>query len=168
MKFLQVARFDASDDHVYERAARVDEPAVTGSFVFSFSDEDPAGLTGKAAQAFRHGFLGLESFGWASVVRVVEIRDEEYEAAVRRLAAHLVEHYGAPSLDEALPVARQEAEYAAGLCEHPPGTLLTVERESVGGDIHETFRRVQHRPRQTADWQGQEGTVRIWDMFPES
>lgn len=168
MKFLQVARFDASDDHVYSPAAQVDELAVTGSFVFSFADEDPETLTGKAALAFRNGFLGLDSFGWASVVRVIEIRDEEYEGAVRRLAQHFVERYGAPSLDAALPVARQEVEYASGLCEHPAGTLLTVERQCVDGEIHESFKRVQQKKNQVADWQGSSGEVRIWDMFPET
>lgn len=168
MKFLQVARFDASDDHVYSPAAQIDELAVTGSFVFSFAEEDPETLTGKAALAFRNGFLGLDSFGWASVVRVVDIRDEEYEAAVRRLAQHLVERFGAPSIEEAMPVARQEVEYASGLCEHPAGTLLTVERQAVDGEIHESFKRVQQKKNQVADWQGNSGQVRIWDMFPET
>lgn len=166
MKFLQVARFDASDDHVYETAAQVDELAVTGSFAFSFSEDDPAELTGKPAQAFRHGFLGVESFGWTTVVRIVEISDAEFEFVVRRLAQHLVNRYGAPSLEEALPIARQEAEYAAGLCEHPPGVLLTVERHADAEGIHEAFKHVRPR-QQTADWQGHSGEVKIWDMFPE-
>ena len=168
MKFLQVARFDASDDHVYSLAAQIDELAVTGSFVFSFAEEDPATLTGKAALAFRNGFLGLDSFGWASVVRVIEVRDDEYEAAVRRLAQHMLDRFGAPSLEEALPVARQEVEYASGLCEHPAGTLLTVERQAVDGEIHESFKRVQPKNNPVADWQGNSGQVRIWDMFPET
>lgn len=168
MKFLQVARFDDSDDHVFSPAAQIDELAVTGSFVFSFAEEDPDTLTGKAAQAFRNGFLGLDSFGWATIVRVIEIRDDEYEAAMRRLAQHFVECYGAPSIDAALPVARQEVEYASGLCEHPAGTLLTVERHAENGEIHEAFKRVQQRQNEVADWQGSSGEVRIWDMFPES
>jgi hypothetical protein len=168
MKFLQVARFDDSDDHVYSPAAQVDELAVTGSFVFSFAEEDPASLSGKAALAFRNGFLGLDSFGWATVVRIVEVSDEQYEQALQRLAQHFVMHYGAPSVDQALPVARQEIEYASGLCEHPPGTLLTVERHAENGEIHESFKRVQPRETPVADWQGKSGEVRIWDMFPET
>lgn len=166
MKFLQVARFDASDDHVYEKAAQADELAVTGSFAFSFAEEDPAELTGKPAQAFRHGFLGVDSFGWATVVRIVEIREAEFEGVVQRLAQHFVEHYGAPSLEEALPIARQEAEYAAGLCEHSPGMLVTVERHADAEGIHEAFKHVRPR-QQTADWQGHSGEIKIWDMFPE-
>lgn len=167
MKFLQVARLDDTDDRVYSTAAQLDEPAVTGSFVFAFAEEDPATLTGKAAQAFRHGFLGLDSFGWATVVRIVEVSEAEYEAHIGKLAQFLVERFGAPSLDEALPVARQEVEYASGLCEHPVGTLLTVEREMGEEGILESFKRVQQRA-QTADWQGNNGMVRIWDMFPEN
>ena len=128
MKFLQVARLDDSDEYVYSVAARTDELAVTGSFVFSFAEEDPAGLSGKQAQAFRNGFLGLDSFGWATVVRVVEISDAQYAEAIERLARHFVELF-----DAALPVARQEVEYASGLCEHPAGTMLTVERQAENG-----------------------------------
>lgn len=167
MKFLEVARLDDTDERVYSRAAQLGEPAVTGSFVFSFAEEDPETLTGKAAQAFRHGFLGLDSFGWATVVRIVEVSDEQYEANLAKLAQFLVERFGAPSLAEALPVARQEVEYASGLCEHPAGTLLTVERDAENGEIHESFKRVQQR-QQTADWEGHSGQVRIWDMFPEN
>ncbi len=168
MKFLQVARLDDSDEYVYSVAARTDELAVTGSFVFSFAEEDPAGLSGKQAQAFRNGFLGLDSFGWATVVRVVEISDAQYAEAIERLARHFVEQYGAPSIGAALPVARQEVEYASGLCEHPAGTMLTVERQAENGEIHESFKRVQPRQNQVADWQGNSGEVRIWDMFPEA
>lgn len=167
MKFLEVARLDDTDERVYSRAAQLGEPAVTGSFVFAFAEEDPATLTGKAAQAFRHGFLGLDSFGWATVVRIVEVSDEQYEASLAKLAQFLVERFGAPSLAEALPVARQEVEYASGLCEHPTGTLLTVERDAEQGEIHESFKRVQQR-QATADWEGHSGQVRIWDMFPET
>ncbi len=167
MKLPRVARLDDSDEHVYEHAAQAGELAVAGSFVFSFSDDDPALLSGKPKQAFRSGFLGLESFGWATVVKIAEVGEREYQSAIEALAQHLMVRYGAPSLDEALPVARQEVDYAAGLCEYEPGTMLTVEREVDDEGIHESFKRVMPR-QQVADWAGESGEIRIWDMFPDN
>lgn len=171
MKFLRAIRVDDSDDHVYSLAAQPGELAVVGSFVFSFSDDDPATLSGKPRQAFRHGFLGLNSLGWTTLVEIAEIDPQEYEAAVTALAHHLVDAYGAPSLDAAMPVARQEMEYAAGLCEAAPGTLFAIERESDAEGIHETFKRIQPSgaAQQKADWEGHHGEqIRIWDMLPDT
>ncbi|MFN3984616.1 MAG: DUF6505 family protein [Rhodocyclaceae bacterium] len=171
MKFLRTARLDDSDEQVYAPAAAAGEPAVTGSFVFTFSDDDPALLTGKVRQAFRSGFLGVGSFGWSTLVRVEEIDADEYQRAVDRLAHHLVEAYGAPTLAEALPFARQEMDYAASLCEAEPGTLLLIERHADADGIHEAFRQVRPSEpapvRQVADWRGHDGEIRIWDMFPD-
>lgn len=167
MKLLRVARLDDTDDHVFVPAAQAGELAVTGTFVFTFSDEDPERLTGKARQAFRNGFLSLESFGWATVVRIAEVSEADYTGAIESLARHLVREYGAPSLDEALPVARQEVDYAASLCEHEPGTMLVLERKSDADGIHEAFKRVLPK-QQVADWEGHSGEIRIWDMFPEA
>jgi uncharacterized protein YlaN (UPF0358 family) len=172
MKFLRTARLDDSDQHVYAPAAAAGEPAVTGTFVFTFSDDDPETLTGKARQAFRSGFLGLNSFGWSTVVRVEEIDEVEYKRVVETLAQHLVAHHGAPSLEEALPFARQEIDYAISLCEDEPGTMLLIERHADEEGIHEAFRKVQppapaQPVGQVADWRGQEGEIRIWDMFPD-
>ena len=166
MKFLQADRLDDSDDHVYKPAARAGELAVTGSFVFSFAEEEPEALSGKAAQAFRHGFLGLESFGWTTLVRIVEVSAEQYEVALQRLARHLVESYGAPSIEAALPGARQELEFASGLCEHPVGTLLALERSLEQGEIHEAFKRV-HPREQVGDWEGSGRPRDIWNLVPE-
>lgn len=171
MKFLRTTRLDDSDEQVFAPAAAVGEPAVTGTFVFSFSDADPESLTGKARQAFRSGFLGLNSFGWSTLARIEEIDQVEYKRVVEALAQHLVAHYGAPSLAEALPVAREEVDYAASLCDDEPGTLVVMERHADAEGIHEAFRKVQPAPapapRQVADWRGQEGEIRIWDMFPD-
>lgn len=163
MKFPRVARLDDTDEHVYERAASVGEPAVPGTFEFSFSERDPATFEGKALQAFRHGFLGTQSFGRCTVVTVAELSDAEYKGVVEALARYLVETYGAPSLEEALPVARREAEYAASLCEEGlDATLLAIERSvTADGAIQEAFKTVQPR----AGWDG-EGT-RVWRIEPE-
>ncbi|WP_290653510.1 DUF6505 family protein [Aquisalimonas sp.] len=164
MKFMRVARLDDTDEHVYERAAQVGEPAVPGSFAFTFSDRDPATFAGKERQAFRHGFLGVRSFGWATVVVVVEIEEGEYKSVIEALAHHFVSKYGAPSLEAALPVAREEAEYAASLCEQEDNTLLAVERAVDDKGIHEAFKTLQPR----ANWQGEgKQPVRVWDFFRE-
>lgn len=160
MKFLRVARLDDTDEYVYEQAAQVGELAVPGSFAFDFSDQDPATLQGKRKQAFRHGFLGTGSFGWATVVVIAEITEAQYKSVIEALAQHFVAEYGAPSLEEALPVARAEAEYAAGLCEHDVGSLLAVEREADAEGIHESFKLIKME----ADWSGE---TRIWDMVPD-
>ncbi len=50
--------------------------------------------------AFRAGFLGVESFGWSTLVVVTEVKAEERAAAVERLAEQLVAHCGAPILKQ--------------------------------------------------------------------
>ncbi|MDN3519253.1 DUF6505 family protein [Aquisalimonas lutea] len=163
MKFMCVARLDDTDEHVYETAAQVGEPAVPGSFAFTFSDRDPATFEGKEKQAFRHGFLGTRSFGRATVVAVADIDEGEFKSVIESLARHFVSEYGAPGLEEALPVAREEAEYAASLCEHEINTLLAVERAVDEQGIHEAFKTVQPR----ANWEGEGKPVRVWDFFRE-
>ncbi len=59
------------------------------------------------------------------------------------MAAHFVEHYGAPSLAAAMPAARAEAEFAAGLCDHEVNTLLSVQRDFGEDGIVEQFRVIQ-------------------------
>lgn len=161
MKFLRVARLDDTDERVYPLAARVGELAVPGTFVFTFSDQDPALLQGKERQAFRHGFLGTSSFGWSTLAVISEISEAEFKGVIDALAHHFVEFYGAPSLEEALPYARAEAEYAAGLCEHEVNTLIAVERTADAEGIHESFKVVT----QTVDWEAANSS--IWQLVAE-
>ncbi len=127
MRFPRVVRLDSSDAHVFAPAAEAGEWALTGSF--AFFGQDASGLEGKDKIAFASGWLGSESWGRASLVEVAEIDEAQFHQVIERLARHFVEVYGAPSLVEALPAARQEAEDAASLCEHKLGTLLAMERE---------------------------------------
>ena len=115
----------------------------------------------KALQAFTHGFLGTLSFGWSTLVEVGEIHEEEYEQLIRRLAEHFVARYGALSLEEALPVAKDEARFAASICEHPKHTLLSVQREFGKDGVVEQLKVVQ--PARGDD----HANVRIWGMFEE-
>jgi hypothetical protein len=126
---------------VFERAAEPDEWAVSGAF--AFADVDPDSLSGKRRQAFRSGLLGTRTFGWSTFAVVAEITAGELEAVVNALAHHLVEHYGAPSLEAASAAAQAETDFAAGLCDHKINTLIAVEREFGSKGIVERFRTIE-------------------------
>lgn len=49
-------------------------------------------------------------------------------------ATRVVEVDRPPGLDAALPAARDEAAFAASLCEHPLNTLLAVDRHQGDGN----------------------------------
>ncbi len=142
MQFARTVRFDESDENVFHRAAQPGEWAVSGGFEFSnWSDAD---ISGKSRQAFTNGWLGLESFGRASVVAVVRIEAAELDVLERCLAEHFVEVYGAPSLDAALPVARQEIEHMRDLCEDQAvNTILVVHRELTESGVREQYRSIR-------------------------
>lgn len=157
MKFPRTVRLDASDPRVFHRAAEPGEWALPGSF--SFVGADPGRLDRKEQLAFRSGWLGLESFGRASLVEVAEIDESEFFRVVERLARHFVEHYGAPGLAEALPTAREEADYAQSLCAHKLHTLLALEREPGEQGIVERIRVV--RPSRAREH------AKIWEIVPD-
>ena len=139
MRLARTLRFDESDERVFEHPAKPDEWAISGAFEFSNWTEDM--LAGKARQAFSNGWLGLESFGRATFVATAKIEEAEYAALIERLAQHFVEAYGAPDLDAAKPVAKEELRFMRELCEeHEPNTLLVVNRELVEAGVSESFR----------------------------
>jgi hypothetical protein len=143
MKFPRTIRMDVSDVNVFLLAAEPNEWAVTGTF--AFADVDPAALSNKEQLAFKNGWLGVSSFGRSTFVQVAVIPDEQFEDVVRRLAAHLYERYGAPDMMAALQAAREEALYAAGLSDHPAGTLLAIEREFTENGVAERIRVIPKR-----------------------
>lgn len=159
MKLPRTIRLDASDQQVFALPARPGEWAISGSFAFLEADLNR--LETKEKMAFQCGWLGLESFGRSTLVEVAEIAEAEFFACVETLARHFVEHYGAPDLAAALPVARQELDDASGLCDHKVHSLLTVERFlDEDGQIHERFRVVT--PQRAQDH------ARIWEIEGES
>lgn len=136
---LRTIRLDASDGFVYERAAAAGEWAVPGTF--EFWSADAASLTGRERQAFRAGFLGLTSFGWSTLVVAVPVTPDERAAAVANLAHYLMHTHGAPDQAQATAAAEEEIAVAAGLAEHPEGTLIAMHRTRDGqGQIRELFR----------------------------
>ena len=143
-QFARVIRLDESDLNVFEGAADIGEWALSGAF--AFSDWSEADLTGKARQAFANGWLGLDSFGRSTFVAVAPITDAELERLTRRLAQHFVDHYGAPALDAARPVAAGEIRAMQDMCEdHAPNTLMVVERSLEDVGVRERFRIIKPR-----------------------
>lgn len=158
MKLPRTIRLDASDQEIFELPARAGEWAVSGSFAFLRTDI--AKLEGKPKMAFQCGWLGIDSFGRSTLAEVAEISEADFFSCVEHLARHFVERYGAPDLAAALPVARQELDDAAGLCDHKLHSLLTVERAlDDAGEIHERFRVVQP--------QRAEEHAKIWEIEEE-
>lgn len=162
MKFPRCIRLDASDLHVYPQAASPGEWAVPGGVTFAGCD--PAALDSKARFAFQNGWLGVESFGWSTFVEVAEIGEAEFERVIETLARGFVSVLGAPDMAAALPPARAEAEYAAGLCDHKLHTLLALERglgedDAAEDGIVERFRVIV--PERAQDH------ARIWDIVPD-
>lgn len=156
MKLLRTIRFDDTDDRVFEAAAGEGEWAVPGGF--AFADDTPQSLTGKRRQAFANGFLGLASFGRATFVAVATADAGERDAAVTALAGYFVDRYGAPSVEEAWPVAEAEVAFAAELAEgYAPGTVLAVGRELTADGVKEGYRRV------AAEQPG--AAQSIWSLF---
>ncbi len=138
-KLARVIRLDESDENVFAPAAEPGEWAISGGFAFSDITQDQ--LTGKTRQAFANGWLGLDSFGRATLVAVTPVTEPELAVLAKDLARHFVDRYGAPSVDAALPVAEEELRHMAELCdEQEPNTLIAIERtlEEVG--VRERYR----------------------------
>lgn len=139
MKLARALQLDESDARVFHRVAAAGEWVVAGGFEFSNWEE--ADLTGKARQEFANGWLGLESFGRVSLVAVARITEAEMAALEQALAAHFVALYGAPDIEAALPVAREELAHMAELCAGlDEGTLLALSRELGDAGLRESFR----------------------------
>jgi hypothetical protein len=138
MKLLKTIRADPSDTFVFENAAEPGEWAVSGAFMFA--RQDTSALTGKARATFRAGFLGVGSFGWSTLVQIVSANEADRVAAVDMLAARLISHLGAPSLETARLAAEEEVAFAASLCDHPEGMLIAMSRRHEDGEIREMFR----------------------------
>lgn len=153
-KLLRTFRLDATDSRVFDHAAEPGEWAVPGTF--AFLNDDPGTLTGKARQAFRHGFLGLGSFGRSTLAIVVDANDQDRGAVVDALAVHLLTAYGAPDLDAASAFAAGELAFAAELADFPVNTLVALEREPTEGGVHERFTKFE--PGRETDH------ARIWEV----
>jgi len=143
VKLLRTIALDPSDTFVFDVPAEPGEWAVSGAF--RFCDQDPSALQGKDRWAFRGGFLGLQSWGWSTLVQIVEASEADRTAVVELLASRLVDRLGAPDLATARAAAEEEVAFTQSLCTHPIDTLIAVHRTAVDGDIREAFRTLQRR-----------------------
>ena len=117
LKFPRTIRLDPSDTFVFERAAEPGEWAVSGAFVFW--NRDPATLGQKQRVALRSGFLGIDSLGWSTLAIVTEATEAERQAMVERLAAQLLEKFGAPDC-KAARACRRGGDRVRGLVVRSP------------------------------------------------
>ncbi|MBE1282525.1 MAG: hypothetical protein GJ676_04360 [Rhodobacteraceae bacterium] len=142
MKLARAIHFDESDMNVFHAPARTGEWCISGGFEFSnWGDGD---LVGKSRQAFANGWLGLETFGRVTFVAVTQIEPEELEALEQGLAQHFVDLYGAPNVEAALGVARDEITQMRDLCDdHGVNVLLTVSRELSEVGVREAYRVIE-------------------------
>lgn len=144
MMLARAIHFDESDMNIFHKPARTGEWCISGGFEFSNWSE--ADLTGKARQAFSNGWLGVETFGRVSVVAITQIEPAELDVLTTTLAQHFVDIYGAPSLEEAQGVARDELMHMVDNCDsQPANTLLLVSRELTEAGVKESFRIVEAR-----------------------
>lgn len=139
MKLARTLRLDVSDQNVFERPAASGEWAISGGFEFSnWTDEH---LKGKAKQAFANGWYSIESQGRASFVGVCSITEGELESIRQQLAQTFVDHYGAPNVEAAYPVACEEIDQMRTMCEDfEDNTLLMVSRTMSEVGVEETYR----------------------------
>jgi hypothetical protein len=139
MNLARTIRLDDSDLNVFDNPAEPGEWAVPGTFAYSNWSEDD--LTGKARQEFAHGWLGLESFGRASVVAVTPITETERQGLIDALAFHFTEAWGAPDPDAARPVAEEEIGHMIQMCDgQAQNTLMVLERELTPAGVKDRFR----------------------------
>jgi len=142
MMLARAIHFDESDQNVFHFPARTGEWCIPGGFEFSNWTE--ADLTGKARQAFSNGWLGVETFGRVTFVAVTQIEPAEVAALTDALAQHFVDMYGAPSIEAATPIAREEIDHMIGICEdQTANTVLTVARELTEAGVKESFRMIE-------------------------
>jgi hypothetical protein len=143
VKLLRTIALDPSDTFVFDVPAEPGEWAVSGAF--RFSDRDAAELTGKDRSAFRSGFLGVQSWGWSTLVQIAPATEDDRRTLVELLARQLVERFAAPDFAAARLAAEEEVSFAQSLCTHPLSALIAVHRSASDGAVRESFRRLQLR-----------------------
>jgi hypothetical protein len=146
LKLPRTIRLDPSDTFVFESAANPGEWAISGAF--AFWNRDPETLSQKQRVALRSGFLGIDSLGWSTLAIVTEATEADRQFMVERLASVLLDKFGAPDFAAARAGAEEEVAFAVSLCQHPPQTLLAVQRSIEDGEMRERFRTL--KPREAA------------------
>ena len=138
MKLAKTIQLDVSDNHIYDHPANPEEWAIAGTFTFLDGGADH--WSRKYRFAFQSSWLGLKSYGNSTFVQITKIPKHEYEFIIGSLAKHLIDKYNAPNVVEAKHASKKEIDDMALLCNHPSGTLLTIERSLVENGIKERTR----------------------------
>ena len=138
MKLAKTVQLDISDTKIFETPANVGEWALAGTF--TFVDSNPNDWSNKQKLCFETAWLGVGSFGYSTFVQTTNIYPSEYEQLLDTVTRHLTQKYGAPNQNEAKKAAKLEIDDMTTLCEHPPGTLLAIERTFSGDNIVERTR----------------------------
>ena len=139
MKFAKTIRFDKSDLNIFPLASEEGELAVVGTFNFYNLKQDD--LKGKVKQAFSNGFMGCTTFGYSTLVSLVNIKEKELQQLKTNLGKFLIDNFGAPSQEMAEEAANEEINFMLDLCKnHEIGSLLSLSRTWENDGIKERFR----------------------------
>ncbi len=147
LRLLRAIRLDASDERVFPAVAGGGEWLVTGTPLWA--GVDPETLDPKGRLAFAQGFLGIATFGFASLAAAGPIEHAELDRLRLLLADRLVERAGAPDRATALAAASELLEDALTLARDlAPGALLAIERrrDPRTGELRERIRRLEAPP----------------------
>ena len=118
---------------------RQGELAVVGTFNFYNLKQDD--LKGKVKQAFSNGFMGCRTFGYSTLVSLVNIKEKELQELKTNLGKFLIDNFGAPSREIAERAANEEINFMLDLCKnHEIGSLLSLSRTLETDGIKEKFR----------------------------
>ena len=127
MKFAKTIRFDKSDLNIFPLASEEGELAIVGTFNFYNLKQDD--LKGKVKQAFSNGFMGCTTFGYSTLVSLVNIKEKELQQLKTNLGKFLIDNFGAPSQEMAEEAANEEINFMLDLCKnHEIGSLLSLSR----------------------------------------
>ena len=139
MKFAKTIRFDKSDLNIFPLASEEGELAVVGTFNFYNLKQDD--LKGKVKQAFSNGFMGCTTFGYSTLVSLVNIKEKELQQLKTNLGKFLIDNFKAPSREIAERAANEEINFMLDLCKnHEIGSLLSLSRTWENDGIKERFR----------------------------
>ena len=139
MKFAKTIRFDKSDLNIFPLASEEGELAIVGTFNFYNLKQDD--LKGKVKQAFSNGFMGCTTFGYSTLVSLVNIKEKELQELKTNLGKFLIDNFGAPSKEMAEEAANEEINFMLDLCKnHEIGSLLSLSRTWETDGIKEKFR----------------------------
>jgi len=104
VKLLRTIALDRR--HVrFDVAAELGDWAVSGAFRFAIGI--PASSRARTVRRSAAAFLGVQSWGWSTLVQIVPATAADRQALVELLAAQLVDRFGAPDLATATACRRR-------------------------------------------------------------